>query len=77
MADETRKTNVFISYSRADVDFADQLDAALKLAGFDTSIDRTIPGGDEWEKRLVALIRDADSVVFVLSPSSASAKWCN
>jgi hypothetical protein len=76
MTDETRKASVFISYSRDDLAFADQLDAALKLAGFDTRIDRTMPGGDEWEKRLIAFIRDADSVVFVLSPSSASSKWC-
>ena len=71
------RLNVFISYSRDDLDFADQLDAALKLTGFDTSIDHTIPGGDEWEKRLVTLIRDADTIVFVLSPSSARSKWCD
>jgi TIR domain len=71
------RLNVFISYSRDDLDFADQLDAALKLTGFDTSIDHTIPGGDEWEKRLVTLIRDADTVVFVLSPSSARSQWCD
>ena len=76
MHDESRQPSVFISYSRDDLAFADQLDAALKLAGFDTSIDRTMPGGEEWEKRLITLIRDADSVVFVLSPSSASSKWC-
>jgi len=31
------KLNVFISYSRDDLDFADQLDAALGLAGFGTA----------------------------------------
>jgi hypothetical protein len=76
MADDTEKLNVFISYSRDDLVFADQLVAALKAAGFATSIDRTMPGGEEWQKRLIALIRDADSVVFVLSPSSVSSKWC-
>ena len=44
------KLNVFISYSRDDLAFADQLDAALGLAGFGTSIDRQgIAGGEEWE----------------------------
>ena len=79
MAEATQqgdKINVFISYSRADLAFADQLDAALKLTGFNTSIDHAIPGGDEWEKRLVTLIGDADTIVFVLSPSSAPSKWC-
>src|SRR5271169_4525957 len=71
------KLNVFISYSRDDLGFADQLDAALGLAGFGTSIDRQgISGGEEWEKRLGALIRDADTIVFVLSPSSARSKTC-
>src|SRR5208282_5347585 len=71
------KLNVFISYSRDDLAFADQLDAALKLTGFGVIIDRLdISGGEEWEKRLGALIRDADTVVFVLSPSSARSKTC-
>ena len=71
-AGQGEKLNVFISYSRDDLKFADQLDLALSLTGFDINIDRqSIPGGVEWEKRLVALIRDAGTVVFVLSPSSA------
>jgi TIR domain len=52
--------------------FADQLEAALGLTGFSTSIDRHgISPGEDWMSRLGALIRDADTVVFVLSPSSA------
>ena len=39
-AGQDDKLNVFISYSRDDLDFADQIDAALGLAGFGTSIDR-------------------------------------
>jgi hypothetical protein len=75
MADETRKVNVFISYSRDDLAFADQLHAALPAFGYGVTIDReSIPGGDAWKKRLGVLIRDADSVVFVLSPSSSRAR---
>lgn len=49
---------VFISYSRDDIGFADQLDAALRILKYDVSIDRQgISGGE--------------TVVFVLSPSSA------
>jgi len=71
------KFNVFISYRRDDLAFADQLDAALGLAGFDTSIDRHgISAGEDWKKRLGALIREADTVVFVLSPSSADSPIC-
>jgi TIR domain len=71
------KLRVFISYSRDDLDFADQLDTTLRLLGFETSLDRhAISGGEEWRKRLGNLIREADTVVFVLSPSSAASGIC-
>jgi len=75
--DKASKLRVFISYSRDDLDFADQLFAALGLAGFDPAIDRHgISGGEEWRLRLGGLIREADTVVFVLSPSSAGSDMC-
>ena len=65
------KLNVFISYSRDDLAFADQLGEALALCGFATTLDRQgIAGGEDWRRRLGNLIREADTVVFVLSPSS-------
>ena len=71
------KSKIFISYSRDDIEFADQLDATLRLAGYTTTIDRHgIMGGEDWERRLEELIRDSDSVVFVLSPSSAASRAC-
>lgn len=71
------KLNVFISYSRDDIAFADQLIAALALTECATTIDRQgIFGGEDWKRRLSNLIRDADTVVFVLSPSSARSTIC-
>jgi hypothetical protein len=71
------KLNVFISYSRDDLEFADQLDASLRLGGFETTIDRRgMSGGEDWKARLGSLIHDADTVVFVLSPSSARSDIC-
>lgn len=71
------KLSVFISYSRDDLDFSDQLDAALRLTGFDTTLDRHgISGGEDWKSRLGNLIRDADTIAFVLSPSSARSEIC-
>src|SRR5262245_18290892 len=71
------KLRVFISYSRKDLKFADQLDAALNAYGFDCVIDRHgIPGGEEWKRRLGSLISEADTVVFVLSPTSARSPVC-
>jgi hypothetical protein len=78
MPDEaSRKLRVFISYSRDDLVFADQLDIALKFCGFSSTIDRHgISGGEDWKRRLSNLIREADTIVFVLSPSSATSKIC-
>jgi WD40 repeat protein len=71
------KPNVFISYSRDDHYFADQLVAALDLHNFEIAIDRHgISGGEDWQNRLGNLIRDADTVVFLLSPSSARSDIC-
>src|SRR5215472_18004827 len=57
------KLRVFISYSRDDLDFADQLDAGLDLCGFECVIDRHgISGGEDWKRRLGNLISEADTV---------------
>src|SRR5262245_28390438 len=71
------KLRVFISYSRDDLKFADQLDAALNAYGFECIIDRHgISGGEEGKRRLGNMISEADTVVFVLSPSSARSETC-
>ena len=47
------KLRVFISYSREDLPFPDQLDAVLNACGFDCVIDRHgISGGEDWKRRL-------------------------
>ena len=72
------KLRVFISYSRDDLKFADQLDDALNACGFECVIDRHgISGGEDWKRRLGNLIREADTVVFVLSPTSARSEICD
>jgi len=74
---QSDKLHVFVSYSRDDLGFADQLVEGLELTGFAPTIDRHgISGGEAWEKRLGTLIREADTVVFVLSPASAVSKIC-
>jgi WD40 repeat protein len=65
------KPRIFLSYSRRDAAFVDRLDVGLKARGFETLIDRTeIYAFEEWWKRIEVLIRQSDSVVFVLSPDS-------
>ena len=73
----SNRLNVFISYSRDDLDFADQLAAALDLHNFEVVVDRHgISAGEDWQSRLGSLIRNADTIVFVLSPASARSDIC-
>lgn len=71
-------TRVFISYSREDMAFADEIVDGLKIVyGFDVTIDRhSIRQGEDWKKRLGALIAEADTIVFILSPTSVQSQIC-
>src|SRR5262252_8002857 len=72
-----RKLRVFISYSRKDEDFAQELLAGLELAGFEPYLDKhDIAGGEDWEVRLGRLIEAADTVVFVISPDAVASERC-
>ena len=72
---EPAKAKVFISYSRKDLAFADRLEAALDARGFEALIDRTeIYAFEDWWKRIEALIVQADTVVFMLSPDSVASE---
>jgi hypothetical protein len=54
-----------------------QLEAALQSHRYDVAIDRRgISGGEDWRVRLGGLIRYSDTVIFVLSPSSADSELC-
>jgi tetratricopeptide (TPR) repeat protein len=71
------KAKVFISYSRRDMDFVDRLEPALLAQGFKTLIDREeIYAFEDWWKRIETLVTGADTVVFVLSPDSATSEVC-
>lgn len=71
------KLRVFISYSRAQVYFADEMELALKDKGHDVLIDRHgIAKGEDFQKRLKEMILACDTVVFILSDESAASDVC-
>jgi formylglycine-generating enzyme required for sulfatase activity len=73
--DAASKAKIFISYSRKDMVFADRLEMALKARGFEPLIDREgIYAFEDWWKRIQALIGQADTVVFVLSPDAVNSE---
>src|SRR5262245_39551997 len=57
--------------------FADRLEAALKARGIEVLIDRhAIEDLEDWRKRIEALIVQADTIVFVLSPDAVASPEC-
>jgi hypothetical protein len=78
MADKSpsdARLKVFISYSRRDVQMADQLVQALEASEFDVLIDRRdLPYGEEWQMELADFIRSSDTVVWLVSPDSVNSK---
>lgn len=71
------KAKIFISYSRRDLAFADRLDEALKARGFEPLIDRDeIYAFEDWWQRIQALITQADTIIFVLSPDAVASDVC-
>ena len=71
------KLKVFISYSRKDLAFAEELLAGLELTGFAPSLDKhSIAAAEDWKKRLADLIEATDTVVFVITPDSIKSDIC-
>lgn len=68
---------IFISYKRGDEPFVRQLDQALRDHGYETWVDLTdIPPTAVFMDEVRAAIEQADAVVFVLTPESASSSVC-
>src|SRR5262245_35606176 len=74
---QSEELRVFISYSRKDEDFAQELLVGLQLVGFEPYLDQhDIAAGEDWEQRLGRLIEVADTVVFVISPDAVDSERC-
>jgi WD40 repeat protein len=72
------KLKVFISYSRKDIAFAQRIVAALEACGIAPKIDtRDLPKLEDWRRELLGFIREADAVVFIVSPNSISSPVCS
>ncbi len=68
--------NIFISYSRKDIDFARKLAEDLEKAGYDVWWDITdLRGGDDWVRSLPAAIESSQFFIIVLTPNSIKSEW--
>lgn len=73
-----QKTRVFLSYSRKDRSFAENLRDRMVRDGFDSYLDiHDIVKGEPWQERLQSLIFGADVVLFLISPDSVSSEVCD
>ncbi len=67
--------DLFVSYSRADHGFVDDLIQELEENGFGVWVDRQdIRGGTQWRAAITQAIRDCEAFLVVLSPNSTGSK---
>ena len=67
---------VFISYSRKDMTFVEQLVADLKNAGLEVWYDvSSLGGGSRWRIEIETALRNSQFVIVVLSPDSIASEW--
>jgi hypothetical protein len=63
--------NIFISYSRREVGFVDELAGRLEDEQYNVWLDyRSLVPGKPWEEQIFQGIRDADTILLVISKSS-------
>jgi WD40 repeat protein len=73
----TGKLNVFVSYARKDLAFAEQIVSALEARDIAPKIDtRDLPTLEDWKRELSGFIREADAVVSIVSPHSIASPIC-
>ena len=69
---------VFISYSRADSDFARKLNDALQLQGKTTWFDQeSITSGADFQQEIYRGIESSDNFIFVISPEAIKSPYCS
>jgi WD40 repeat protein len=68
---------VFISYSRADSDFARNLNEGLQSQGKTTWFDQeSIASGADFQQEIYHGIEQADNFLFIMSPNSVGSPYC-
>jgi len=71
------ETDVFISYSRSDSDFARKLNETLELQGKITWFDQeNIKLGSDFQKEIYTGIENTDNFLFILSPDAIISPFC-
>ncbi len=70
-------TEVFVSYSRTDGDFARKLNGELQLNGKTTWFDQdSIASGADFQQEIYKGIAGADNFLFIISPQAINSPYC-
>ncbi|MBW4522415.1 MAG: TIR domain-containing protein [Scytolyngbya sp. HA4215-MV1] len=69
--------DVFVSYSRADSDFARRLNDALQIQGKTTWFDQeSIASGSDFQQEIYHGIENSNHFLFVISPNAVQSPYC-
>lgn len=72
------RSEVFISYSRTDGDFARKMNEELQLTGKTTWFDQeSIAAGADFQKEIYNGIENSDNFLFVISPEAVQSPYCS
>lgn len=70
-------SNIFISYSRNDLEIAEKIVSVLAESKLDTWIDwKSIPKGEKFGHEIYQGIEGATVFLFLISPNSVQSEWC-
>jgi hypothetical protein len=69
--------HVFLSYSRSDRQYVEQLASFLTARGIRVWLDQSLDPGDRFTAAIQAAIRDSSVMVAVMSAEAASSTWVN
>ena len=68
--------DIFISYTKADVELAIKIKEAIEEAGFSVWIDtESIDGGEIWTKKIEAAIKTSTIFTTIISHASSNSDW--
>jgi hypothetical protein len=69
--------NVFISYSRKDIERANRLKQLIEGFGFNVWLDLVgIAAGEEWPRKITEAIKECDVVLMLISEASVASEYC-
>lgn len=66
---------IFISYSKQDIEFARHLRTLLQNAGFDAWLDERLVPSTQWWRMLEGQIKSSTAFIVIMSPSAAESRW--